>query len=271
MYQHGSIMTARFAFLLALLFLIPLRATADAPLAARPLPTLYIMGDSTVKNGTKGLQGWGDPIAAYFDSKKINVENRARGGRSSRTYLTEGLWDKVRVQIKPGDFVLMQFGHNDGGSPVRSDRASLKGNGDETQNIADGKTGKTETVHTYGWYLRQYIAGARARGATSIVLSPVPRNIWNGGKVARNGNDYGKWASEAARAGGAAFVDLNAIVADRYDALGQDKVKDFFPGDHTHINAAGAELNAASVVAGLNRLSGCPLCHDLSATGGAAR
>lgn len=253
------------ASLLAVLSLLPLRATADVPSATRPLPTLYIIGDSTVKNGTTGLQGWGDPIAACFDSKKISVENRARGGRSSRTYLTEGLWDKVRVQIKPGDFVLMQFGHNDGGSVTSSYRASLKGSGNETQNVVDGKTGKTETVHTYGWYLRQYVAGARARGATAIILSPVPRNIWNGGKVARNGNDYGKWAFEAAQAGGAAFVDLNAIVADHYDALGQDKVKRFFPGDHTHTDPAGAELNAASVVAGLKRLNGCSLCGDLSA------
>ncbi|MDQ2800164.1 MAG: rhamnogalacturonan acetylesterase [Armatimonadota bacterium] len=260
------------AFLsLAFLSLIPLRATADAPPSERPLPTLYIIGDSTVKNGTKGLQGWGDPIATEFDSAKIHVENRARGGRSSRTYLTEGLWEQVRVRLKPGDFVLMQFGHNDGGSPASSYRASLKGNGDETQNVLDSKTGKTETVHTYGWYLRQYISRAKAGGATAIVLSPIPRNIWNGGKVARNGNDYGKWASEAAQAGGAAFVDLNAVIADRYDALGQDAVKSFFPGDHTHTNPAGAELNAASVVEGIKRLKDCALCSDLSAKGETAR
>lgn len=255
--------------LTALFALFGPAARADTPPAA-PHPTLYVIGDSTVKNGTKGLQGWGDPIAAYFDPAKITVDNRARGGRSSRTYLTEGLWDSVLAQIKPGDFVLMQFGHNDGGSPTKSYRASLKGNGEETQSVTDPKTNKTETVHSYGWYLRRYIADAKAKGATAFVLSPVPRNIWANGKIARNTNDYGKWASEAAQAGGATFIDLNKIIADQYDALGEDKVKAFFPGDHTHTDPAGADLNAASVVQGLKALPGGPMSDFLS-TKGAAR
>src|SRR5690349_3937597 len=78
--------------------------------------TLYLIGDSTVRNNTRGLQGWGDPLKARFDSGRIRVENRARGGRSSRTFYTEGLWERVRAELKPGDFVIMQFGHNDGGS-----------------------------------------------------------------------------------------------------------------------------------------------------------
>jgi len=265
--RHRSRLGTHCALLLAFLLPLPLLAAGAPP----PLPTLYVIGDSTVKNGTKGLQGWGDPVASLFDGKKIQVENRARSGRSSRTYLMEKLWEAVRVQIKPGDFVLMQFGHNDGGSLAKSYRASLKGNGEETQDLVDARTGKTETVHTYGWYLRQYIAGAKAMGATAIVLSPVPHNIWTGGHVARNANDYGKWASEAAVAGGTAFVDLNAIIADRYDALGEAKVKEFFPGDHTHTNAAGAELNAACVVAGLKRLKASPLGGDLTAEAGAVR
>src|SRR6516164_2986704 len=80
-----------------------------------PKPTLYIIGDSTVNNHTAVLLGWGDPIKSLFDLSKINVENKARGGRSSRTFITEGLWDQVVAVLKPGDFVLMQFGHNDGG------------------------------------------------------------------------------------------------------------------------------------------------------------
>src|SRR4030095_651994 len=79
-----------------------------------PEHTLFIIGDSTVKNSTGDLQGWGDPIADYFDQAKLRVVNRARGGRSSRTFQTEGLWDQVLKEMKPGDFVLMQFGHNDG-------------------------------------------------------------------------------------------------------------------------------------------------------------
>src|SRR4051794_2771500 len=83
----------------------PPARSADAPPATRPalspaLPTLFLIGDSTVNTRTKDLLGWGDPIAALFDPAKIKVENRARGGRSSRTFLTEGLWDKVLADLK---------------------------------------------------------------------------------------------------------------------------------------------------------------------------
>src|SRR4029077_19989048 len=70
-------------------------------------PTLYIIGDSTVANGTKGQQGWGTPLTQLFDTSKIKVDNRARGGRSSRTFRSEGLWDKIVSELRPGDFVLM--------------------------------------------------------------------------------------------------------------------------------------------------------------------
>jgi lysophospholipase L1-like esterase len=206
--------------------------------------------------------GWGDPIGAYFDQAKITVINRAMGGRSSRTFLTEGRWDQVLAEMKPGDFVLMQFGHNDGirpDDPARP-RGSLRGAGDEARDIIHPHTKKPETVHTYGWYLRRYIADAKTKGATPIVLSPVPRNRWNEtGKVFRASQDYGKWAAESAQAGGAHFIDLNEIVARRYESLGQDKVQTLFHGDWTHTSPAGAEINAASVVAGLKSLPGNPL------------
>src|SRR5436309_13705413 len=78
-------------------------------------PTLYLIGDSTVKNGTRGLMGWGEVIAKHFDANRIVVANHAIGGRSSRTFFTEGRWEKVRRELKPRDFVIMQIGHNDGG------------------------------------------------------------------------------------------------------------------------------------------------------------
>lgn len=226
------------------------------------VPTLFLIGDSTVNNSTKGLQGWGKPIATMFDTNRINVQNKARGGRSIRTYFTEGLWEEVRKQLKPGAFVLMQFGHNDGG-PLADGRAraSLKGNGDETQETQNQSTGKKETVHTYGWYLRKYIADTKAAAATPVVLSLVPRNIWNQDKVIRASNDYGKWAAEAAKAGGALSIDLNGIIAGHYEEAGKEKVQQlyFTTTDHTHTTPAGAELNAASVVEGIRALTNCPL------------
>ena len=156
----------------------------------------------------------------------------------------------------------MQFGHNDGG-PLTDGRAraSIKGNGEETKEVENPATGKKETVHTYGWYLRKYITDAKAKGATPIVLSLIPRNMWKVGKVNRAANDYGKWAAEAARMEGALFIDLNEIVARHYEEIGEAKVMElyFTPADHTHTTPAGAQLNAACVVEGIQQLKDCPL------------
>lgn len=232
------------------------------------LPTLFIIGDSTVKTPTNGQRGWGDPIAAFFDPTRIKVENRARGGRSSRTFQTEGLWDQILNELKPGDFVLMQFGHNDGGAINDTSRArgSIKGTGDETEEIDNLLTKKHEIVHTFGWYMRKYVTDAKKKGATPIVLSPIPRNIWKEGKVVRASGDYGKWAAAVAKSDGAFFIDLNELVARQYEAMGPDKVKLYFPADHTHTNPDGAQVNAAAVVEGLRALKRCPLRNFLLKT-----
>lgn len=232
------------------------------------LPTLFVVGDSTANNNANGGQGWGDPFISYFDATKINVLNRARGGRSSRTFQTEGLWDKVLAEMKPGDFALIQFGHNDG-SPVNVDRArgSLPGIGDETQEIESINTKQREVVHTFGWYMRKFIADTKAKGATPIVLSLTVRNIWKDGKVECGSGKFGQWAAEVAKAQGAAFVDLNTIVANKYEGLGEEKVKELFATDHTHTSPAGAELNAASVVSGLKELKGSAFLSYLSEKG----
>ena len=239
--------------------------------AESALPTLWLIGDSTVNNGSGkgdgGLWGWGAPVAGWFDAGKIRVQNRARGGRSSRTFFTEGLWEKVAAELKPGDFVMMQFGHNDGGALEGSKgRASLKGTGEETKEAAVEGSEKKEMVHSYGWYLRKYIADTKAKGATAIVLSPIPRNIWNAEKVARASGDYGKWAEESAKAEGVFFLDLNEIVAGHYEVDGEQKVKtEFFTGkDHTHTTAAGAKVNAAAVIEGVKALKDCPLAALLA-------
>ncbi len=232
------------------------------------LPTLFAIGDSTVRTGSKGdgangQWGWGAPLADFFDRTQINVENRAWGGTSSRTFRTLGFWDKVLVDLKPGDYVIMQFGHNDS-SPINDDRrarGTIRSAGDETQEIDNLLTGKHEIVHSYGWYLRQFIIDARAKGATCIVCSPIPRNRWQGGQVFRSSNDYGLWAAEAARAEGTPFIDLNAIIADSYEAKGQEKVTALYfpPREGTHTNAVGAMHNAMCVITGLKALDDHPL------------
>ena len=250
--------------ILALLTLVGVFSTVAFAQTAPPKPTLWIIGDSTVKNGTKGQMGWGDPIKEMFDPAKINVENKARGGRSSRTFLTEGLWSNILNEMKAGDFVLMQFGHNDGGSltgPNATGRASIKGNSDESQQVT--KDEKTETVQSFGWYLRRYSSDTRAKGATPIVLSLIPRNDWKDGKVMRADGSYGGYARDAAATANVAFIDLNGITANKYDAMGQEKVAAYFPHEHTHTGEAGARINAQSVVEGIRELPDSALADYL--------
>ena len=231
------------------------------------LKSLFVVGDSTANNNANGARGWGDPFADYFNRSRLNVINRARAGRSSRTFVTEGLWDKVLSELKAGDYVLIQFGHNDGG-PLDSGRArgSLPGLGEETRELTM-PGGKTEMVHTFGWYMRKMVDDVKTRHALPIVLSLTVRNIWKDGKVERGSGKFGEWAAAVAESEGVAFIDVTKIVADQYEQLGQEKVAALFSGDHTHTSPAGADLNAASVVAGLKGLKRSKLTEYLSQRG----
>jgi hypothetical protein len=118
---------------------------------------------------------------------------------------------------------------------------------------------------TFGWYLRKFIADTRARGATPIVCSLVPRKIWRDGKIVRNSEDYAGWAADVAKSEKSLFVDLNEIIARKYDELGPEKVEPLFADERTHTSLAGAELNAACVIAGLKALKENPMAIYFSA------
>jgi rhamnogalacturonan acetylesterase len=236
----------------------------------RVKPTIWLIGDSTVRNGNGkgagGLWGWGDYLYKQFDTTRISIKNCALGGRSSRTFISEGLWDKVLSKVKPGDFVIMQFGHNDSGAVNDSSRArgTIKGTGDETEEIDNIITKKHEIVHSYGWYIRKYIADGKVKGAVPIVCSLIPRNIWENGKVVRSSENYAKWAEESAAKGKTFYIDLNEIVAGKYEAFSEEVVKTkFFLTDNTHTTEAGAILNAQSVADGIKSLKGCKLSKYL--------
>jgi len=243
-----------------LIFLLFTALTAFVNLQQKP--TLYIIGDSTVRNDdATGHRGWGSHMADYLDTNRISISNQAMAGRSTRTFIKEGRWDKVISSIKAGDYLIMQFGHNEGSKPDTSRagyRGVLKGMGNETVDLV-WPDGKPETVHTYGWYLNKFITEAKAKGAIVIVASMIPRNDWKDGKVIRASDNYGKWAEEAAQATGAYFVDLNNITAAKYEQWGPDKVKAFFPNEHTHTSPEGAKINAESVIEGIKQLKDCPL------------
>ena len=243
---------------------VPSLAVLHLPVPANPaLPTLFLIGDSTVRNGhgdgAGGQWGWGEPLFKMFDATRVNVVNRAVGGLSSRSFYTGVYWEKVLEMMKPGDYVVMQFGHNDGGSldGATAYRASLPGSGadpkDDTKQVAG------EVVHSFGWYLTQYVAQTRAKGATPIVCSLVPRKIWKDGKIERNSASYQKWAAEVAMQQKTPYLDLNELIATEYDRLGAEKVDPLFADPHTHTSRDGAELNAAVVLAALKVLPGAPM------------
>ena len=222
--------------------------------ATRPdQPTIWIAGDSTAGERTAHGHGVGVPFSALLESGQVNVINRARGGRSSRTFVTEGWWEAISREVKAGDWVLIQFGHNDAGAVNDASRArgSLRGTGDETEEIDNLVTKKPETVHSYGWYLRKMITDTRARGATPLVLSLTVRNEWQDGRVKRQNGPWNQLAAETAKMTGVQFLDLTTLIADAYDAMGPDKVKLFFPRDHTHTGPEGADLTAHLLVKAL--------------------
>lgn len=235
------------------LYLIATVFTACVALKPANKPTLYLIGDSTVRNSNKDMWGWGSLLPDLFDTTKVSIQNNAMAGRSTRTFIKEKRWEKVLTMLKPGDYVMMQFGHNEGSKPDTSRngyRGVLRGIGKDSVKL-NWKDGSIETVYTYGQYLRKFVDEARAKGATPIILSMIPRNDWRDGKVILADKDFGLWAKQIAEEKNVTFINLNKITADKYNAMGPEKVKPFFPNEHTHTSKDGAKMNAESVVDGL--------------------
>ncbi|MBQ8424271.1 MAG: rhamnogalacturonan acetylesterase [Coprobacter sp.] len=226
---------------------------------------VYVIGDSTVKNGKgkgdRGQWGWGSFVGEYFDETKADVRNHAIGGRSSRTFITEGRWDAVLDSLGKDDYVLIQFGHNDGGDIFTGNRprASLKGVGNQDTTGIVEMSGKTETVVTYGAYLRRYIREAREKGAQPILCTLIPRNRWKDGKIMRD-DKHAVWARQVAREEGVPCIDLNTLIADIYDEMGQEAVKTCFTeADWTHTSEKGARINARVVSEQIQQIPKCKL------------
>jgi lysophospholipase L1-like esterase len=238
--------------------------------AANPgLPTIFVVGDSTARSDAP-LRGWGSELEVFFDTTKINVVNRAIGGRSSRTFITEGRWDKVLAELKAGDFVLVQFGHNDNGDykdPAAKGRPSIRSDGEETAQAINADLKTMETIHSFGWYMRKYATDAKAKGATPILLSMVPHKIWASDKVSisRPERDtFIKWTRADAKATAALFIDANEIIAEGLERLGPAKVDPLFGDARTHSSPEGAKYNAAAVVVGIKALNPDPLAKYFS-------
>ena len=139
-------------------------------------PVLFLIGNSTMRNGTlgngnNGQWGWGYFAHEYFDEGRISVENQALGGMSTRTFYNK-LWPDIRKALRPGDWVIISIGHYDNG-PFDEGRARavIKGTGNDSLEVTIKETGVKETVYTYGGYMRKYIAECRAAGAHPILMS----------------------------------------------------------------------------------------------------
>ena len=125
-------------------------------------PVLFLVGNSTMRNGTlgngnNGQWGWGFFASQYFNANKISVENQALGGMSTRTFYRK-LWPAIEQALKPGDWVIISIGHNDNG-PYDSGRARavIPGTGNDSLHVKIKETGEEETVYSYGGYLRRYL------------------------------------------------------------------------------------------------------------------
>ncbi|MBR1682652.1 MAG: rhamnogalacturonan acetylesterase [Bacteroidaceae bacterium] len=231
-------------------------------------PVVFITGDSTVKNTDRdstGMWGWGSQAARIFDADKITWINCAQAGRSLRTYLREGRWEKVYNDLQAGDYVLIQFGHNDIGELHRGKhRGDIPGVADTScvSRVVLKDEAYNEVVYSFGWYLRKMIDDCRQKGATPIIVSLTPRNEWQDGRIERRNDTYGQWYRAVAEETGCDFVDLHNITADALDGIGQDATRAYYNNDHTHTSLYGAQLNAIGIAIGLRRI-GSPLAKYL--------
>jgi lysophospholipase L1-like esterase len=236
----------------------PARRSVLPPVPHDPqLPTIWTIGDSTVRCGVNatgddrpGQWGWGTPFVGYFDPQKVNVVNRAVGGTTTASFYA--IWWKDLIErVKKGDVVLIQFGTNSG-------RGELPGIGEEIQEAA-GRDGQPVTNHTFGWYLRKFIAEIRAKEATPVICSLIPRNSRGpDGKIQRSATRQAGWARDVAAAEKAGFIDLNELIARKYDALDTEAVNALFAGS-PHTSWAGAIVNAETVISGLKALKTDPV------------
>ncbi|KAH6667475.1 SGNH hydrolase-type esterase domain-containing protein [Halenospora varia] len=221
-----------------------LLVTASSAIAT---PTLLICSDSTTADyaNTSVLQGWGYDIPEYL---AIPVKNLAKNGRSTRSFINQGLWANLLAATKAGDFVLIEMGHNDDGDPTTetSDRATLPGIGNDSV-VVTNSTGLSETVHSFGWYLREMIADVRAKKAIPLLSGMVNRNYWTGTTLQKDW-PFATYAEEVAAQTGVEYIDHTDYSVARWQSLGPTVAKTYYPNDNTHTNWPGAVINAETFV-----------------------
>jgi pectinesterase len=213
-------------------------------------PVVYVVGDSTASVYTTDLyprMGWAQPLPDYFTPACAQVRDKALSGRSSKSFYEEGAWTPIRNALRAGDFVLIQFGHNDEKS--------------------DDPERYTEPFTTYTQYLTRYIDEAQAKGASVILLTSIERNKWSQGKLSATHGDYPEAVRRLAQARKLTLVDMTALTHAHFERLGQTATSALFmnlaPGespnypsgntDDTHLQEKGARVVADIAMAELAR------------------
>lgn len=234
-------------------------ATSAAAAAAQKhaTPSLWLAGDSTtaLHDTSEGVQGWGVVIGQYLQG--ITMQNLAVSGTSARTYAREGYFYNLVQQVVKGDYVVIEFGHNDGGVDAELaeyPRADLSG-----ESLTDSQTvtlanGTVEVVYTYTYYVEGMVDQVLAKGATPIISSTTPDNPYNSSTITINAElatQFVKYAADAAAAKGVPYVDHFNAVMSLYAKLGPTVVNSYYPNDHTHTNIAGATKVAWTFINGL--------------------
>lgn len=185
--------------------------------------------------------GWGVYIPF---SLSLSVVNKAIGGRSSRSYTTEGRFDELTKLVQPNDIVIIEFGHNDGGSLNSGDngRSVCPGSGNET--CQSTLNGQTVIVHTYPYYLQEAGKALIAKGAKVIFSSPTPNNPWESGSFAHSPSRFYGYSEQSAKALGenAQYVNHGGYTASIFQQMGKAAVDAIFPNDHTHTSPEGADI-----------------------------
>jgi lysophospholipase L1-like esterase len=229
----------------------PLLAFGLLAFATAPPPPhktkLYLIGDSTMAQKVRQTfpeTGWGMPLGTFFDTTVV-VDNRAQNGRSTRTFLAENRWQPIVEALQPGDYVFIQFGHND-----------------EAQNYPDRYTSPED----YRRNLIKFVTETRSRQATPILFTPVTRRYFDQeGHIKETHVLYTAATLAVAKEQRVLVVDMDKLSRDLMQQLGDEKSKLLFmylaPGDHpnyplgradnTHFNELGARKMAQLAVNGL--------------------
>jgi lysophospholipase L1-like esterase len=196
------------------------------------VPTIFLAGDSTVTDQrSEPAASWGQMLTALFEPD-VAVANHAESGETLKSFVTGLRLDKLLAQVKVGDWLLIQFGHND-------QKAQWP------QTYADPEI-------TYPAWLRTYIAEARRRGAHPVLVTSPERRNYEDGKVLRTLAEYGAAARKVAREENVPLLDLQARTVALYEALGETEAAKLFNDggkDRTHHNNSGAWFLARAVAA----------------------